>query len=107
MKRSFAEYSKKITEILGTDQWYLSDPTNGKWGNFPASFLGKYEPTKVILRIGKDTPVAVGWFNLSYMPSQCGFMISHDCLINEKYRGKGLGKLLNELRQDVAKNLGY
>ena len=46
-------------------------------------------------------------FCLTEMPSCCMILILHNSNINNKYRNKGIGSILFELKLQIAKELGY
>lgn len=49
----------------------------------------------------------VSTFSLAEMPSCCAILISCDVYVYPEYRKKGVGKVLNEFRIGIAKELGY
>lgn len=46
-------------------------------------------------------------FYLQQLPGCCGVCISHSNYISPHYRNKGLGRLLNRMRQQIAWDSGY
>lgn len=46
-------------------------------------------------------------FSLAQMPGCCGICISHGSFVYTDYRGKGIGSILNQLRQEIAREDGY
>ena len=46
-------------------------------------------------------------FTIKQMPGCCGICISTGCWIHHNSRNKGIGTLLNKLRIDLARGLGY
>jgi GNAT superfamily N-acetyltransferase len=44
---------------------------------------------------------------LTTMPGCCGIVISTNAYVYPDYRGKGLGHLLNRMRQQIAYEWGY
>lgn len=46
-------------------------------------------------------------WKLYEMPHCCAFMISCNVIVHEKYRNKRIGTILNQLRQDIGRILGY
>lgn len=50
---------------------------------------------------------SVAWFQLDQLQGCCGVLVSYHAAIGLRYRGKGLGYLLNKMRQQIAWNRGY
>lgn len=46
-------------------------------------------------------------FELYEMPHCCGIMVSCGSCVQRSMRGKGLGGLLNEVRESIGRSLGY
>lgn len=65
--------------------------------------LGIY---KVIQQIGNVQKVISTW-NLYQLQHCCAFMVSCNVKVEESYRGKRIGTILNQLRQDIGRLLGY
>jgi GNAT superfamily N-acetyltransferase len=56
----------------------------------------------------EETPKQqVAMFNITTMPGCCGICLSTGSFIHPSFRGQGIGKLLNKLRIEFARNLGY
>lgn len=49
----------------------------------------------------------ISTFKLYQMPHCCGIMVSCNAFVGEPFRKKGIGTLLNSLRQDIGRQLGY
>ena len=49
----------------------------------------------------------ISTFKLYELPHCCAIVVSCNAWINEKYRGMGLGTLLNQLRQHIGRGLNY
>lgn len=64
--------------------------------------LGNYS---IVINNGSRTVVST--FKLYQLPHCCAFMVSCDSIVCEKYRGRGIGTILNSLRKDIGKALGY
>jgi GNAT superfamily N-acetyltransferase len=47
-----------------------------------------------------------GFFSLTLMPSNCRVLISSHVQVHEIYRGKGNGRKLLNLREEIAKEIG-
>lgn len=65
--------------------------------------LGEYRVTQ---KIGV-VEVEISTFKLYQLQHCCAFMVSCNALVREKYRGKRIGTILNQLRQDIGRLLGY
>ena len=57
--------------------------------------------------IYNDNKHYIAEFTLAKMPGCCGVVISTGAWIDYKYRRCGLGKLLNKIRIELAKDKGY
>jgi hypothetical protein len=57
--------------------------------------------------INKRERKNIARFQLSMMPGCCGICVSTDSFVFPDYRGKGIGTILNQLRQDIARTEGY
>lgn len=51
--------------------------------------------------------ISVAQWELYQMPHCCGICVSTKAEVNPTYRSRGIGTLLNNLRQDIARMLGY
>jgi len=54
-----------------------------------------------------EMPNVIARFRLYPMINCCGICVSTEAMVQEGYRGRGLGTLLNNLRIDIARYLGY
>jgi len=61
--------------------------------------LGEY-----IVKVNNNT---ISSWVLYQMPHCCAFMISCNVVVSTQYRNKKIGTILNRLRQDIGKSLGY
>lgn len=65
-----------------------------------------------IRNIKQDTRIwtnekPIAGFALTEMPGCCGICVSYYSFVEKEYRSKGLGTLLNQLRQQLAYDYGY
>lgn len=65
--------------------------------------LGEY---KIVQQIG-DTQEIISTWNLYQLQHCCAFMVSCNVKVKEPYRNKRIGTILNQLRQDIGRLLGY
>lgn len=65
-------------------------------------FSIKHQTKSVIEPVKK-----VASFELYKFPHCCAFMISCNSFVNFAYQNKGIGKLLNQFRIDIARELGF
>jgi len=65
--------------------------------------LGDY---KVIQQI-EETQHVISTWNLYQLQHCCAFMVSCNVKVQENYRNKRIGTILNQLRQDLGRLLGY
>lgn len=99
-KNAYAKHLQILAKLLDTNMLTLIE-TNTK-----AQYDYDYK-----LPIGKWSltvkGVAVASFELYPMINCCGICVSTRAWVNELHRGKGIGKQLNLLRMDIARNNGY
>ena len=69
---------------------------------------GKIAPTIIQIRPAKDPlTTLIATFSLTEMPGCCGVLISFHSEVSSKFRNKGIGTILNQLRIEIAELLGY
>ncbi len=54
-----------------------------------------------------DKEVVISTFKLYELPHCCAFMVSCNVMVQGPYRNKRIGTILNSLRQDIGRLLGY
>ena len=89
---------EQITVCLGSSGWSLQN-TTAKVAYSEKLLVGHY-----LLTLG---PVRIAEFTLSPMINCCGICVSTQATVCPAFRGRGLGLLLNSLRIDIARFLGY
>lgn len=94
------KYNKEIKRILGTDSFKLFHVVT-KCSYMEKLYTGAY---KLVLG---DFEQEVARFNLVPMPGCCGICISTGSKVDDEFKGKGIGTLLNSLRIDIAREMGY
>ena len=92
------KYHSPISNILGTDKWEFvhTEYENIYYGKFPT---GCY-----VIKMEKEVLAS---FQLVQMIGCCGILVSTQSSVHRKLRGKGLGTVLNSLRVEMARNMGY
>lgn len=55
----------------------------------------------------KESFTKLATFELYKLPHCCAILVSCKAWVNEQYRGKRVGTLLNNFRQDIGRLLGY
>lgn len=60
-----------------------------------------------ITKRGARYPMTVAFFELASIPGMPGVAVSSNFYITESERGKGLGTLLNGLKLELAREMGY
>lgn len=99
----FESYRERLTAILGKD--YLFRENSSSMG-----VNGKYPCVSLVLYSAPPKPGnshLVSYFSVYQMQGCCGIAISTDAYVNDRWRHKGLGTLLNSLRIDLARCCGY
>ena len=81
-------------EIIGSLPAYTKPEFPVNWS------LGTYE------LVTKENKLIASW-ELYQMPHCCGIMVSTKAFVVEQYRGKRVGGVLNQLRQDIGTHLGF
>lgn len=113
-------YKKRITEILKSDEWELVDQNEKPYkmdelkpalaslplGHLYSIFKLRLKTKNLFGGVGSFYYADVSVWTLSSIPAQCGMLLSsRSCIYN--HNRMGLGTLMNQLRQDIARNLGY
>lgn len=96
-KEIVSKYIKQLSLILG-DKWDIT------LKEYECSFSEKFESGEYQLIID-DTIVSS--FQLIPMINCCGILVSTRVQVSKSYQNKGLGTILNSLRIDIARHLGY
>lgn len=84
-------------------------PINFSMGNYNLVMFKEEIPLpKYLLKndIRKKYEVISSW-KLYELPHCCAIIVSCDAWVNFEYRKLGIGTILNKLRQDIGKELGY
>jgi len=89
-------YINHSTEEIGTID-YDKDEVSKNWE------LGTYQ---VIQQIENKKIVLSSW-KLYQLQHCCAFMVSCNVIVHQDYRNKRIGTILNQLRQDIGRILGY
>ncbi len=89
---------EKLALILGTNNFDLFNYS------FDCSYSEKLEVGKYNLFLDENK---IASFELHPMINCCGICVSTRAEVNEDWRNKGLGQLLNSIRIDIARAAGY
>lgn len=65
--------------------------------------LGNY----TLQLLGEEKPKVIAIWKLYQLQHCCAFMVSCSSQVYPEYRGKRIGTILNTLRQDIGRLLGY
>lgn len=104
------KYRNQIEAILGTADWDIVLKEDA------CSFSEKFDSGTYSLRLGKnvkaddknvDLSSIVAGFQLIPMINCCGILVSSGAYVRPSVANKGLGTVLNSLRIDIARELGY
>lgn len=93
------KYLDLVSKLIGKENLSIS-----KVGELDAK--GTVDVQNVSYGINSDK-TCIARFCLSDMPGCCGVVVSTGSYISYDYRGKGLGKLLNQMRKEICKAEGY
>jgi hypothetical protein len=75
------------------------DPENDKPPVYRDFLLGAY-------RLTMDGITIASW-KLYQMPHCCGIVVSCNATVDKVYQNRGIGTVLNQLRQDIGRSLGF
>jgi len=89
-------YIDNSKEEVGTFD-YEKDEVSKNWE------LGNYKIVQQIGNIQKE----ISSFKLYQLQHCCAIMVSCNVIVKKEYRGKRIGTILNQLRQDIGRLLGY
>lgn len=128
-KSTFGKIGKliKITEanyweieLENKDLTYCQDNLLEKIDNVPVTYFEKLsailgdavkikQDKSIFYLVSKDAnnKTTYAKWSLKQLPGCCGVCVSYHALVNENYRRKGLGTLLNKLRQQMAWEAKY
>lgn len=97
LKDIFDKYKDKIEDITKKDV------------NLERSYVSYHKGPGGDFRLSsKNYETTLSCWSLTQLSGCCGVCVSYGAVIvDEELRGKGLGTLLNELRIDLARELGY
>jgi hypothetical protein len=94
-----------VHELLEGYQDALAEALNGTAGEF--SISSDVTSSNAIHYDVWQKDTCIAHFDLAPMPGCCGMVVSTAAMVYKKWRKKGLGTLLNKIRIDIAKFLGY
>lgn len=97
--RVFSLYTAKIKELAGVEEVTYVVTRNAHGQSGVSAFLVKIAGLKI--------PRVLATFYLAQMHGCCGVCMSFHAHVNREFGNKGLGRLLNNLRIDLARAKGY
>lgn len=104
-------FRERIAKLFGTKPegiiLELFNSTDRCWKNTDFKLYNILEETRCTQYRVRWHDVILAHFHLSQLVWCCGICVSTGAYVYEEYRNKGLGSLLNELRQHIATELGY
>jgi hypothetical protein len=117
-KEIVGKYREQISKILKTKNWDITGSI------YKVSFSEKFSAGKYSLisrdenliqnspdpSIGGDDPdrkITIASFELIPMINCCGILVSTRASVEKRFRALGLGTILNSLRIDMARDMGY
>lgn len=105
-------FNEAITKILG-DNWKLIVKNNQREGLAKVSpnFCFLYEKTGRVVEEADGQEdrhyPTIASFVMQQLPGCCGICLSYHAIVGHTYRKKGLGTLLQQMRIQYAKELGF
>lgn len=97
-------YEQQLTDILGHGWAVVRDYGNGY--TFKLNYGYDYS-SRQTFRLLTLSGKVISEFTMRQMPGCCGIVVSTGSTVDPKYRGKGIGTILNELRKDIARANGF
>ena len=97
-KQIVEKYQNQIASIVGDFDIQIKE--------FEVSFSDKFEAGTYTVKL-KESGDEIATFSLVPMINCCGIIVSTKAGVHANYRNKGLGTILNSLRIDIARELGY
>lgn len=95
-KKEFIEIGE-LFYYKPNEEGYTEQTRQANWN------LGSYKIKQVI---GENLNEISSW-KLYQLPHCCAYMVSCNVYIEEEYRKKGIGTILNQLRIEIGKHLNY
>lgn len=86
----------EVQPVYENDLWHTDKGGDGKY----RFVIGKKD-------VGLGQELVISTWELYQMKNCCGICVSTMVQVAEEFRGKGIGKILNELRLCIAKLDGY
>lgn len=77
---------------------YAEETTQANWN------LGTYMVRQVI---DEELQHGISSWKLYQLPHCCAYMVSCNVIVRNDYQKKGIGTILNQLRIEIGKHLGY
>ncbi len=103
------EYAKKLGELLGLEDVYFDLFYNDKLSklhDYSLEYIkDENKPNTIYARTKEGATISS--FSLSQLHGCCGVCISYHSFVCHDYRNKGVASLLNQMRQEIGKYLGY
>lgn len=96
MKCYFDNHIKQIADTIGVD-----------WRDIEVSLTDDCGLFGLKLSRNNNAPQYVAWWAIGQMPACPNVCLSYHANIEREYAGRGLGKLLNNLRINAAKHAGF
>ncbi len=113
METNFGRVKYLVKQILNVatetynSKGSLQQLFNGRWEDTNEMGYVKIEGTYNSYRIVDDKNNTITSFKLGQLHGCCGVCVSFNADVNEKFRKKGVNKLGNKLRQEIARVCGY
>lgn len=98
MEEIIKKISDTLESILGSKDFDLYNET------YKVSYSEKLSTGVYSLKFNKKV---IATFELHPMINCCGICVSTKAFVYPKFRNKGLGRLLNSIRIDIARKEGY
>lgn len=93
-------YKDKIEELVG-------EPIKVTRIRIESYMSKTYEEGMWTIHTAAERPKLVALFKLVCLPGCCGVVVSTGAFVDTSFRGRGLGTLLNQMRQQMTYDLGY
>lgn len=101
------KYLGKIAALLSlpVDRLSIEGVLSREPGEYRWGFADKPQMYKILYRNDNNYLYQVAKWWMVSLPGSCAYVVCYHSEVT--YGNKGLGTLLNEMKQDIAKNIGY
>ena len=89
------------------DSCFINSPKAGKYPEQNVSGTNTFDIRSLLNPIRGDIYRTICGFSLKELSGCCGILVSYHMTVSSNYRGKGIAKFLQEVKERIAKENGY